>query len=311
MEENKPKPYTIPEAQKKVVNNIKTYLSDMADAIRENEGSVIKIAMAEKNKKDQEEIYKEAKVLTKSKIFMIIGGVLLIVGAIFFSVYLLKQKNNTVVPDQNITKNLDAIVSYDTSSYTDISSIITIADLMNLLKKESAQKDTAQSIRSIFLTTQNNGQRALSTLNEFLPILNLSMPDSLLRSFTGKYMLGIYTSAETDANTGTNKPYVFLIFQIKDYNSSYAGMLYWEKTILDDMFTIFGIDVTGDNKQLLGKQFKDTLVNNKDTRVLLDKDGYGLLYYTFPDKENMIITNSEDAIKEINNRLITKKIKPL
>jgi len=39
MEENKTKPYT----PNKAVPNIKTYMSDMADAVRENEGSVIKI----------------------------------------------------------------------------------------------------------------------------------------------------------------------------------------------------------------------------------------------------------------------------
>ena len=137
------------------------------------------------------------------------------------------------------------------------------------------------------------------------------MPDSLQRSLTGRYMLGTYTSTEIDAQTNTNKPYLFLILQTKDYNNAYAGMLAWEGTLLDDMFPIFGIDMSGDNKQLLGKPFKDILIDNKDARILADKDGNGLLYYILPDKENIVITNSEEAIKEIKSRLITKKIKPL
>jgi hypothetical protein len=55
----------------------------------------------------------------------------------------------------------------------------------------------------------------------------------------------------------------------------------------------------------------DIIINNKDARVLLNEDGKPILYYMFVDKNNLIITDSIDAIKEIVSRLMLKNIKPL
>jgi hypothetical protein len=81
--------------------------------------------------------------------------------------------------------------------------------------------------------------------------------------------------------------------------------------MLDDMFAVFEINVSGDNKYLFEKKFKDVFINNKDARVLTDNNNNPLLYYLFIDKENFVITQSEDAIKEVISRLFTKNIKPL
>ncbi len=71
---------------------LRTYTSDMADAIRQNEVSVIKIALAEKEKREQENIYKQAEGTKTSKIFFVIGGIILISVGLVGSYYLF-QKN--------------------------------------------------------------------------------------------------------------------------------------------------------------------------------------------------------------------------
>ena len=118
-------------------------------------------------------------------------------------------------------------------------------------------------------------------------------------------MVGTYTPA------AENKSHLFLMFEIKDYNQSYAGMLAWERTLLNDMFPFFKIDVSGDSSNLLNTPWKDTIINNKDVRVLYDKNSNSLLYYIFIDKSNFLITDNEDTIKEIISRLLTKNTKPL
>ncbi len=119
-------------------------------------------------------------------------------------------------------------------------------------------------------------------------------------------MTGVYQSV--DANS---KPHLFFLFQTKDYNQSYAGMLNWEKTLFDDFFVLFNIDISGDHNSLFEKQWKDIILNNKDARVLYDIDGKSVLYYMFINKNTFIITDSEDTIKEASLRLLIKDVKPL
>ena len=92
---------------------------------------------------------------------------------------------------------------------------------------------------------------------------------------------------QSTASDGKNS-HLFLIFQITDYNLAYASMLGWEKTMIGDLFTLFNIEVTGDNKELLEKPWRDTIINNRDVRVLYNREEKGILYYLFVDKNNFV-----------------------
>ena len=57
--ENENKNVNLKSDDLKNLNVLRTYTSDMADMVRTNEASVIKIALAEKNKREQEELIKK------------------------------------------------------------------------------------------------------------------------------------------------------------------------------------------------------------------------------------------------------------
>lgn len=300
MEENKS------QLNDKNLKVLRTYTSDMADAVKTNEVSVIKIALAEKEKREREEIYKEAEGTNTSKIFLVIGGIILIAGAIIGSYFLIQKKKANETP-KIIKENIDTFISYDSYSKIDTTNITNVNDLVKIINQES-QTNTG-SIKSIFFTKKTNEISEDLTSKNFLSLINSTAPGALIRSLSDKYLLGKYSSPKIINEN--SKPSTFLIFQTSDYALSYASMLNWEQTMLKDLFIIFNINIQNTNNSVFEQPWKDILINNKDTRVLYGEDGKGILYYVFVGKNNLIITDNTETIKEITSRIMAQNTKSL
>jgi len=99
---------------------------------------------------------------------------------------------------------------------------------------------------------------------------------------------------------------MFLILETNDYNQAYISMLEWEETMLRDLFVLFNITNSEGDNSIFEKPWRDTIVNNKDARVLYDDEGQAILYYVFMNKSTFVIANNQEALKEIIARLIIK-----
>lgn len=287
----------------KDIKVLRTYSSDMVDAIRTNEISVIKIALAEKEKREQEDLYKKAEGTNISKTLLIIGGIILIVAAIVGSYFLIQKKKENETPKVNIN-NIETFISYDSKSYIDVTNVNNVSDLSNIIKKE--QQTGSGLIKALFLT--KNTSEILTSKN-FLSLIKTTAPGTLIRSLSDKYLLGKYSSPNNV--NGGNGSAVFLILETTDYSQAYASMLEWEKTMLKDLFIPFTINISESNSPLFEKQWKDIIINNKDARVLYGENGEGILYYVFSNKNDLVITNNIDALKEVVSRLLIKNVNPL
>ena len=285
----------------KDIKNLRTYTSDMADVIRTNEVSVIKIALAEKEKREQEEIYKEAEGTNATKIFLIIGGIILITSAIFGTYFLIQQKKIKDLPI-NATNNIDTFISYDSYSNLDVTNISNINDFANFVKQ--IEKAPSRMIKAIFLTQKTNNISETTNSKNFLSLIEANPPSALTRSLSDKFLLGKYTSEDSTST-------IFLVFQTTDYANAYASMLDWEKNILKDLYVLFNINIPESNSVLFENQWKDIIVNNIDARVLYGSSGEGILYYAFVNKNHFVITGNIEALKEIITRLQTKNSLPL
>jgi hypothetical protein len=288
--------------ENKDVKVLRTYTSDMVDAIRTNEISVIKIALAEKEKRDQDALFKKAEGTGFSKTLLIIGGVILIAAAIVGSYFLIQKKKVKDTRKPTIT-SIETFISYDTKSYIDTTKITSVTDLSSAIKKEPTP-DKGQ-VRALFLTSTINTIPEMLTSKNFLSLINTTAPGALTRSLTDKYLLGNYS------NGNSNITPMFMILETTDYNQSYASMLVWEKTLLKDLFVLFNINIPDPQSPLFEDSWKDIIVNNKDTRVLYNENGEGILYYTFVNKNDLVITNNIDVLKEVIGRLIIKNPKSL
>ncbi len=294
MDENNLKPNNLNEK----TEVLHTYLSDMADAVRENEASVIKIALAEQKKRENEELYREVKKASGVKIGLIIGAIILIVGGIVLSYLIIREKNKPIEKTSQSTK-IETIIPYENQAIIDITGTEGKEDALNLIKGNISIGEKTGTIKAIFLKEKVNEIESLITTKRFFGLVNPTVT-SLIRSLKDQYMIGTYT---------TDTPHLFLIFQTKDYGLTYAGMLNWEKTMLDDLHAFFNIDISGNRKTLSDKPWADLIIDNKDSRVLRDDENKDLLYYTFINKDTLVITDDKSVIKNITGRMIIKNNK--
>ena len=288
----------------KKLNTVRTFSSDMAQATKGNNVSVISVAVAEQKKREKEEVYEKAKVTPMKKFIWITLGTLLILLGLGLYYVVFMRKTTETVPVIQTPSAIEAPIPYDDTVHIDITNTISGVDISKLIYGEILKTTSVHKIKDllIYKTVSNVPQPVHAT--DFVNQIGSSMPDSLARSLTDSYMVGTYASE-------AGAPHLFLIFKTNDYNIAYASMLSWENTMLGDFFSMFGIDVSGDKKERLDEKWNDIIIENKDARVLYDSAHNPILYYAFLDKADCIITDDPSIIKEVASRLITKNIKPL
>lgn len=279
---------------------IRTFSSDMAKAVRENEMTVIKIAMAEKDRLEQEEILAKSKGTRFSRTMFFVGGIILIGSALFGSYYfanLKKEKEILIVKEK---PRIGTFIVYDNAISIDVSNV---NGLMNLVSAIHSKKQEEKSgSNAIFLSKKTStGGDEIMNKDEFLSILKATAPLSLTRSMSKEFLFGKYV--ENSQNIDST---AFLIFGINDYNLSYASMLDWEKSIFSDLFILFDIHLSDSDTALFERDWKDVVVNNKDSRVLYGVDGEGILYYSFVNKNTLVITENIEVLKRIINAILIK-----
>lgn len=284
---------------------IRTYMSDMADVVRENEMSVIKVAMAEQRTRERGDYYERNKETPKKKFLFALGGLLIVLIGVFVSYFLIQKAKEKNSPIQ-VVKTVNPLISYDSFVELDATLTTNKIDLSNLINPEIKTNETPSTIKAFFLKQKTEDAKNPVTLSSFLKILNITAaPGSLLRSFSEEYMIGTYATSNL-----SDKSHLFLMIKIDDYEPAFAGMLEWEKNMLGDLFSFFQINIKESDNYLFEKSFKDIMIKNKDIRVLYNDNNQGVLYYFFPNKEHLVITDNQESIEEIITRILVGQTKP-
>jgi hypothetical protein len=279
---------------------VHTYRSDMEEAVHDQGASLASIMLAEK--RHQEEVIKETEVkgIKTSVVYIVLTVVLIAcsIGAIYiFKKITEKASTATVVEDK-----LATYISYDKVTHINTDGLLGKEVLGNVIQKARSQAGKQGEIEALSFEKGETGV-ALTT-SEFFGILGSSVPEELLRGVSKNMMVGIYTTPTLDRH-------VFLVFGIENYDRALSGALAWERTILDDLFTAFNIQIGGEYAGILQNPFEDVVINNKNARIVRDIRGIPALYMLFINKDLLIITDNEDAIQEITNRNLVRNAKPL
>ena len=298
---------SLPESKNRAskIQNIHTYQSDMADLVREQEASVIKIALAEQKRNIEKELTSEGKITNPKNLLWVLGGIVFVGLAIGGVIFLMKKTevDSTTMPTP---REKQTFISFDTQSTVDASRVITKDDFAKIIKTELATPTKTGLIKVIFPEVDGK----LLTTNQFLNLLNITLPGILARSLSDQFMIGAYLVKNNDPAIEAEQ-HLFLIFQTTDYSQAFAGILEWEKLMFSDLFPVFGFDISGEKSALLQTPFRDLIIQNKDARVLTDSAGNNILYYLFVNNNTFVITDNRGTIAEILARLVIKNIKPL
>ncbi|AKM83923.1 TPA: hypothetical protein DCZ46_01155 [Candidatus Campbellbacteria bacterium] len=288
-----------------LMKTIRTYKSDVVEEMKKQKSSITSMVLAEKDRQQKQGKF-VPKIKPNKKIFILFGGTFLVL-AIGFAGYLF-IKPNTGNENQEITvQQISTLIlpNYKREIYVDR---VKRDSIITALQKEKAETSIPLGyVIQFFLTTEDKTKsfviedepdyKLLVTTESFFDGIESKIPNSLTRNLGQEFIFGYHSSLG-------NNP--FLILKVKSYNSVFAGMLDWEKTIYRDLSPVF---VKDDSKMSLDNNpFQDIVVSNKDVRAILNEMGKIELAYSFPNPETLIITNNETTLQELYRRVTNARL---
>ncbi|MDP4020482.1 MAG: hypothetical protein Q8P58_00350 [Candidatus Adlerbacteria bacterium] len=296
---------------------LQTYKGDIESLIQTTNASAVSIAAAEAARRAGAPL--EAQTTTEptnwnrllKRTGMVVGGVVLLAaagGALYF-VY--ERLNATVsIPEATPAPfiSVDATTPFALPPGAGAQRTTLVATL------EAERQNNPLSLGlierfAIFETTVGEEGNTYTPLGieSLLPVLAPNVPPELLRTLTGSYLLGIHTYDGTQA---------FLLLEVDSYERAFAAMLAWERAMRGDLLPLFdrsprprlpeeGVATSsvGDVPQLLQTGFADKILENRDTRVILNTSGDILLLWAPLTQNLFVITTNEYTLREIISRL--------
>lgn len=274
---------------------VKTFAEDMAQVLEgDREGLVKKIIHGEK--KHEEEKKNLSPESQKNKTFMIIGFLLIIIAFAVF-IFLLTRKENNVVP---VEKQFIPIIFNDKTTFVEVSELNKDEVMQTVLGNAKSSKVKNGGVDGIYVTENKQiiGLRRFISLikGNFIPGENKLLVDD-------NFLMGVVKNQE-DAGTG-----FFILLKVRSLSDVFESMRAWEAKMFSDLYKFFDINLNSDTNYLLTKNFEDSIVDNKNARILYDNANKPVLMYVFADDNSVIITDSQNATHEIMLRLASSQKK--
>jgi hypothetical protein len=291
----------------KPLPNVRTYASDAAQALRNQQATqaTIAIAEAEKNHQGRVEIRTASRPnrhrgLNISLILILIAATAGLLGYVWF---IAPQPG----PLADFTPPREVITA-DSESKIDVSTLRDAALQSELTKSINKVDLSPKSVQTIYLTQGSGSLTHAITAADFLRLIDADTPATLVRTFDDRYAFGVQNIA------GHNEP--FLVFTINSFDTAFAGMLDWESTMEDDLSFLLNTSPVAQNFNqstttdgFNHSDFRDAVIQNHDVRFLpapgdvaAGGDGVRLLY-AFPNRNTLIITTSNTGFEHLLEHL--------
>lgn len=274
---------TPPEVNVSSLQTLRTFESDVAEAVERQKASVVKIALAEQKRKRQDRLAEVPKTASRS-ILYVFTSVLLVAAGIGVLAYFFVSLPTPSAPVAPIADR--TIIASDAHTEQNIQN----EPRENLSRVIREAADSAGSgVTSIQLKT---GENSAISSQDLMRALSPRAPSSLIRNLKEEYMVG---ALHTDSSTP------FIILTTTSFESAFAAMLEWETVMTDDLLLLFN----GTAAPTSTTPFEDLLLRNKDIRLTKDEFGNTVIAYVFLDKTTIAITDSVDILEQIITRYST------
>ncbi len=315
-------PVPTPPKKPEGVAQLQTYKGDIESVVRGG-ASVVSIASAEAERRSNAPLPASAPTTSNHegglRWAMIIGGVILLLGAIGAITFVFTRPTSLPVAAAPTAPFL----TVDESTLVAVPQGATQETFSTQL--QAARQSTHLALGliewvAITRTTAAGEAPQLLPASELLSLLAPNAPQSLLRTLEPSYLFGIHSFDE-------NQP--FLILQVDSYETAYRGMLDWENTMQGDLSPLFvrtpspkikpleadtsvgsptstsvgAASTTPQQVQFVPTNFVDKIVENRDTRAIVNAQGDILLLWTFLGRNIIVITTNEYTLKEILSRI--------
>ncbi len=280
---------------------VRTLKTDADASIQSGETTVVSaIAAASRvQKMEQPEISGTYSTSNNKKVWLIAGALIVIVlGGIIFG-YLHYQSVKEEERARQKIENIQAIIPNDGSRELSINNK-TPRDIAFALGRERVEiAGKLGSIINIYFTAGEGEEKKYISTSDFLTQTDTTAPSLLLRALNPNFSAGVHIF---DGNQ------MFLVFKVTSYENAFAGMLEWEESIEDRLLPLLrpAVDLSYPQGVIDQRLFQDSIIRNRDVRVLKNETGRTLLLYGFTDQKTLVIATGADTLNEVITRLNTR-----
>jgi hypothetical protein len=285
LEKNPPKPI------------VETLAGDMAKALENNQGGVIKkiIEGEEEREKEKKNTSPESR---RNKIFLVTSICLILAGGALLSYFWSGRPAGTAA----IAPEFTPLIFTDKSDFVESAGLKPKEIIQSLENHADTSGLKPNGIVAVYLTLK--GEKV--GLRQFLSLLKMNFaPDTNPILVKDSFMVG---RVNVEGSEEKAKGF-FILLQARSAGDIFDSLRIWEEKMFYDLHDFFGESVTAANNYLLTKDFEDKIVENKNARVLADNEGNIVLMYVFADNDSVVIADSPEAVREIILRLGAKQTK--
>lgn len=294
-----------PEPFKTGLQNIRTYESDVANILAQKSSSRASMAIAENVKRGEGQTLgnaagSEERSHLGSKLLLILVSLVLIGAGMIGGYYLYaKSPLGAKPPAVTTPRTPPALVPYENRAVINVDGLNREGVLKRFLS-EISKPQAPGSIKEIVATETKEGLFYRVPAAEMAYIMQVPVPDIILRTLNLEWMLGIYASQD-----GSSKS-AFVVVTTDLFQNAFAGMLAWERGLPEDVRDFLPVSSGTITAELTKGGFRDQIVRNKDVRAFVTDNEDTLFVYSFVDNATLVVAADGETLGAVIDRLESK-----
>jgi len=271
---------------------VETYAEDMAKVIESDKGGLIKkiIHSEEEHEIEKINLSPESK---KNKLYMFMGLTFILIGFLILAYFIFNKDISTMPVEQQFT----SLIFNDKSIFFEVKDFKKDEIAQTVLSEVNGTEVKNGGVEGIYLTSD----KKIIGLRGFLALIKGNLvPDENKLLVNDNFLLGVVNGETKD---------FFMLLKVRSVTDIFDSLRAWEKKMFFDLQGFFGVSLSPETKYLLNKDFEDGIVENKNARILYDKDGGIVMMYVLANDNSVIVTDTIKATQELMLRLASSQIK--